>query len=209
PEQVIDQFRTLVGVLVREEYTGLDGGRQRADDIEINTAQERGVVDRAAGRDAKALQLVPDVTIDEVILRRSREAHPGPRDGDAANGHLAAIAHQNGGLARDSSRLDQAAPVNAGDDTRVGLVLRLGGDAVPSALNIDGGDAELLHRAEREDALTGFHLQPGQCRQGGRLEALSLGKPAQDAPVREAVWRNPAPAAVRHEARGLAQQQGL
>src|SRR5262245_58967551 len=126
----------------------------------MDAAQECGIVDWAAGRNAKALQLVPHVTVDEVVLRRSREAHTGPRDGDAANGHLAAIAHQDGGLARDSSRLDQAAPVNAGDDTRVGLVLRLGGDAVPSALNIDGRDAELLHRAEREDELTGFNLKP-------------------------------------------------
>ena len=73
-EQLVDQPGPLVGSRVGQERAGLRRGRQRADGVEEDAAQEGGVVGQVAGRDAQPGELVPDVAVDEVRFRRPGEA---------------------------------------------------------------------------------------------------------------------------------------
>ena len=76
-----------------------------------------------------------------------------------------------------SPALNPAAAVHRGDAGGVRVVLRFQRDAVPLAVGVDGGDAQLLRAAEAENLLQRLDLD-GRHRRGTDAITAALHDPA-------------------------------
>ncbi len=203
-KELIDQPGPFVGARVGQEGPRLGHGRQRADRVEEDTAQEGGVVGQFAGRNAQAGQVVPGQAVDEIGLRRTRELHTRPGEGHAADGDMPQVADQDGGLAGDIAPLNPAAHVHRGDRSGVGIVLGIEGDTVAGAIGPKGRDTQLLCAAQAEHLLARLDFDSRDGR-GADPEASAFDDPAAQALIGERIRSQSPAAAMRQPGAGLEQ----
>ena len=206
-QQAVDQSGAFVGRGVGQKRPGLPGRGQRADGVEEDAPDKFRIVRRGARRDPQAFEFVPDMAVDKVVFRRSRETHPRSRQRHPANGHVTHVPDKDGGFARFVAGADQAPGVGAGDRAGVGVVFGLGGHAAPGTVGRDGGDPQLLRRTQRQDPLTGFRLDGDHRGDGRAFVAGALAKPAEESPVSQAVLVDFLAAPVRDRAGRLGKEK--
>ena len=223
PQNVEPLHRPVVGVLVAFEQSrhqcvslarrlvGQEGphgsrGGQRADRVEVSTPHEGGIVGEFTGRDPQCTQPIPHVLVDEVVLGRSLEDDPRLRPGDAADGHLAHVPHQDRRFSGDLGRDDQPATIDPGDHLVVRLVFRLGRHAPGLATGVGGGHSELLLLSGIEQSVGRVDLDRGT-HPARHVELGPLGNPPLQAAVAMPAGHQLAASAMRHRGGALGQQQ--
>jgi hypothetical protein len=103
PHQRVDHRVALLAQRpgIGEEVFHLFGGGRQPGEVEVDAAEERGVVREAAGLHLDLLQLLIDESVDVVVDRLLLPLEPAAiaHDDDRAGAYAPSYRHQHGGLA--------------------------------------------------------------------------------------------------------------